>query len=1055
MENERLDSKYNSLFWNTDGETVTKFVPAPLPRTQQDHSIIDVLTDELLQREIPAYMDEFEIVIPDAEIVVGSLPLEEVQQREHAVEEAKLRQAEIESGLYRQREMHLAKQEEYARSRLLSEAKRQRDELAKKHLQFAEVMQLRTRRLGYVFQQAESHLKDELERQQARVAQVYGDLAHSHVPQSRKRYRVEWQKIPVTLRIRAKMLKAVKDKLPRGHYVMVATLYDRLGGHALHWSAWDPEYDSQHKPQRHRHRGHQRKQRRSDESENEAFSSSPLVGNQIRHRQPNFTRPFAHRGRFYNTEVAIHQNMFVVCPPECSLRPGNVLVFELFHLGSERSRGTDKHPNQQATDQVVAWGAMPLCSPDFQHVRGKFKIPLLRGEMDPTMDKFRDIEHMYHDDLSAWLCNFYFQVTHEDAKTRLPSEGVNGAEGEEFDIEIDERSGLYRFENNHQRYVRKLTTKSIKRAQGSRRNLLLPQTQNDTVGGEVGGVSNHIRTRRQPAATELVNCDADEEKARLLPGHQPTGDATAEKSAFPSPRTLLLDRESNCAPDERRKVRKKQKSPSRGGSSSSSAFAPALSALRESWKRMTTVKKKVSRVYSGDAMEKTTQVLHDTSDGDGVADASKMTQGAPARPRTLFSHSGSEYDEDSGSSSDEQGGKHFHHELDVENYTFAVNAATSVETAHHKRFHVQRKLFYLRHELLVDLGASNCHTLEFWRLIVLLLFALWIRLYVHYVMQWIFLRGSRIPVYDFRPEWSTCLVKYTWRTISTHTEIGVIVFGSLGNIFLFGFLALAGAVGQAFVGELPHFGSNFIVCVGIATILDPYLVLVVDVLKHHYSCAALNNECLESLASSKCKCVNGDAFKLYVRFLAQEGSGLVGIALTLIIYAALTCVSLVCVYAYLLHVHMNGRMLDVYRRVHGHEDTFFVPHDSEIGLQDLKAICEQARRWKGPRGTQRKVFVHDYVLTDPLDPQFEEKNVHITVYNMELDGKRELHRHFLKSNDGAIIELFGEIGTGKDGIWKHDAHGAMSLALLYNIVHEQKESAETTAEELAKLFAGV
>lgn len=451
-------------------------------------------------------------------------------------------------------------------------------------------------------------------------------------------------------------------------------------------------------------------------------------------------------------------------------------------------------------------------------------------------------------------------------------------------------------------------------------------------------------------------------------------------------------------------------------------------------------------VEKKDRLESREAGVHD------VSDTPRLSSHARLNTVSMFA-SGSEHEEGN-DSSDEEGSKHSHQGFDVENYKFAVNAATSVETAHQKRFHMQRKLYYLRHELLVDLGASNYHTLEFWRLVALLLFTLWIRVYVHYVMQWIFLRGNRIPVYDFRPQWSTCLVKYTWRTIATHTEIGVIAFGALGNIFLFGFLALAAAVGQRFVGELPHFGSNFIVCVGIATILDPYLVLLVDVIKHHYSCSSLT-VCVESLASSKCKCVDGDAFKLYVRFLAQEGSGLVGIVLTVIIYAALTCLALVCVYAYLLHIHMNGRMLDVYRRIHGQEEAFFVPHDGEIGLQDLKAICDQACRWKGPRGTQRKVFVHEYVLTDPLDPGFEEKNVHIAVYNMELDGKRELHRHFLKSNDGSIIELFGEIGTGSEGAWQHDANSAMSLALLYNAIQDQQGSVETTAEDLATLFDGL
>ncbi|KAG6610672.1 uncharacterized protein IUM83_06616 [Phytophthora cinnamomi] len=208
--------------------------------------------------------------------------------------------------------------------------------------------------------------------------------------------------------------------------------------------------------------------------------------------------------------------------------------------------------------------------------------------------------------------------------------------------------------------------------------------------------------------------------------------------------------------------------------------------------------------------------------------------------------------------------------------------------------------------------------------------------------------------------------------------------------------------------------------------------------------------------ASGCTCVTGDWFKLYVRFQAQEGSGLVGIFIVVILYVALTCLSLLGLYIYLLYIHMNGRMLDVYRRIHGHEDTFFVPHDAEISLQELQTVCTQATRWKGPRGTQRKVFVHEYALSDPLDPLFRETNTHIAVYNVELDGSRELHRHFLKMPDGAVLELFGELGENTDGNWKSDApQGAASLALLYNILQDVQQDGNSSSMTSAAIFEGL
>ena len=90
-----------------------------------------------------------------------------------------------------------------------------------------------------------------------------------------------------------------------------------------------------------------------------------------------------------------------------------------------------------------------------------------------------------------------------------------------------------------------------------------------------------------------------------------------------------------------------------------------------------------------------------------------------------------------------------------------------------------------------------------------------------------------------------------------------------------------------------------------AAVLDPFLILLVDV------CAA--------------KWTTGDAFKLYnwflnaVRFprsflnskrvppLVQEGSGVAGIFLTLLMELVLVTLGTFLLYMYLLYVHMNGR----------------------------------------------------------------------------------------------------------------------------------------------------
>lgn len=40
----------------------------------------------------------------------------------------------------------------------------------------------------------------------------------------------------------------------------------------------------------------------------------------------------------------------------------------------------------------------------------RYKTPMLRGDMDPGIDKFEIIEKLMAEDLENWLCNFYFEI---------------------------------------------------------------------------------------------------------------------------------------------------------------------------------------------------------------------------------------------------------------------------------------------------------------------------------------------------------------------------------------------------------------------------------------------------------------------------------------------------------------------------------------------------------------------------------------------------------------------------------------------------------------------
>merc|ERR1711924_532134 len=99
----------------------------------------------------------------------------------------------------------------------------------------------------------------------------------------------------------------------------------------------------------------------------------------------------------------------------------------------------------------------------------------------------------------------------------------------------------------------------------------------------------------------------------------------------------------------------------------------------------------------------------------------------------------------------------------------------------------------------------------------------------------------------------------------------------------------------------------------------------------------------------------GDMFKLYNKFYVQEGSGVTGVFLTFISYSILICFQAIAMFWYLLRVHMNGHMQDVYARLHGSEFCFFVPDDAELSWREVQYECRRAHEWRGEAGEVRKI----------------------------------------------------------------------------------------------------
>ena len=142
----------------------------------------------------------------------------------------------------------------------------------------------------------------------------------------------------------------------------------------------------------------------------------------------------------------------------------------------------------------------------------------------------------------------------------------------------------------------------------------------------------------------------------------------------------------------------------------------------------------------------------------------------------------------------------------------------------------------------------------------------------------------------------------------------MIIIGAMANTAVFGLLTLVSIVCMKMWNWFPKMWYSVICCVGIFTVADPFLTLLFDIIAQDW---------------------NGDMFKLYNWFSKTEDSGVVGIYITLFFVLFETSVSGYAYYRFMVHRYMNGRILDLYRRLSGQYKAFFIPLDNEISLKYL------------------------------------------------------------------------------------------------------------------------
>lgn len=299
----------------------------------------------------------------------------------------------------------------------------------------------------------------------------------------------------------------------------------------------------------------------------------------------------------------------------------------------------------------------------------------------------------------------------------------------------------------------------------------------------------------------------------------------------------------------------------------------------------------------------------------------------------------------------------------------------------------KNKLEYIYSEIITEFGFKFYRHWATYFTFILLILMIWLSRYLHFAGQWLYLKAESFPVSDFKVILFTAELRYESQTKLRHEAL-ILIIGTLFILFWFLCMCLWAFLSLLLIGRFPHVCFRIIMTWGIVMVFDPIITIVEAII---YGVVYDYWEV--------------DPFRLYNYFERAEGNGVVGALLTIFLYAGLIGFCFFIFYNYFLFLHMNGRLLDIYMRLNGNEDRFFIPHDGEVSKRYLEWVCYKAKNYHTMNGDSRKISVFNYQMFDGFNTSVSKTAIHVLIYTISKDRSRELYRHFLRLPDGAITEL--------------------------------------------------
>jgi hypothetical protein len=240
-------------------------------------------------------------------------------------------------------------------------------------------------------------------------------------------------------------------------------------------------------------------------------------------------------------------------------------------------------------------------------------------------------------------------------------------------------------------------------------------------------------------------------------------------------------------------------------------------------------------------------------------------------------------------------------EINYDQFNFAVGMKYDLKTKNL----TFKKVKYIMDEILTDIRWDKRKSLNFQLAWVYIFFLWFLRTFNHYLGQYFVCVLMSVPVTKFEAAWYKIDLEYA--SFDFYQEALVVSSGVLFNSLCFFFMIFGALVSKKLCNCFPRVWYKIVCWYGVFVVLDPIIILVIDL-------------CIRDFE-------HGDWFKFYNWYLKKEGNGFVGMYLTFFIFFALTILNGFLLYYYMIFVHMNGRILDLYKRLSGSSTTFFVPKD--------------------------------------------------------------------------------------------------------------------------------